>query len=253
MKNSIGSALMILGLVFGFVGTASAQLYTKQVVVANGGLFEFQAPFTDDITIGTFDPYVNTYHPFDTVRGESVQQVLIDSGMAYIAMGDSILKYDLNTLLPVDTLLFSGVRSLAVSGNHLLVGKWFGTGDFLAVYDKNTLALEFSVPLTNTVSGMVVIGDTLYAPFNVPGTIDQCPPFGCFDDSIGRIAVVDFPSQSHIYDIDLDTIGAAAAKSAWFWHTGIGRMSVWWGIECLRQQQRQPHTNSHWRTRFHRP
>lgn len=190
-----------------------AQSYVKQVIIANGGVFEWAPPYTDAATIGAYNPLTDSYTVFDNIMTESVQAVVVDSGFAYVAAQDSIVKYDLDTYQRAGIAYYPGIKSLAVSGNHLLVGKWYGSGVFFHVYDKSSMTQLFGISQINTtVDGMVVIGDTAYVGYNVKGTIDACPPYGCYSDTLGRIAVVDMSAQMFVRDIELDTTGAGIGK-----------------------------------------
>lgn len=190
-----------------------AQTSVMQIIIASGGVYEFSAPYADRATVAAYDPASSTYTVFDTIRVESVQAVVIDSIYAYVAAEDSIVKYNIDTYERVGIAYYPGIKSLAVSGDHLLVGRYYGTGSFFSVYDKHTLTEIFNVPQVNsTVEGMVVIGDTAYVGYNVKGTIDQFPPFGVYADTLGRIAVIDMNTQTFVRDIELDTTGAGIRK-----------------------------------------
>jgi hypothetical protein len=210
MKKEITKKMMCSACALFLSASALAQNYSvKQVIVANGGQFEFSAPYTDRATVGAYNPATGIYTVFDTVQVESVQAVVTDSIYAYVAAQDSIVKYDLDTYQRVGIAYYPGLKSLAVAGNHLFVGKWYGTGSFFDVYDKTTLQPEFQIIQVNTtVDGMVAIGDTAYVGYNLKGTIDACPPWGCYSDTLGRIAVIDLNTQSFVRNIDLDTTGS---------------------------------------------
>ncbi len=190
--------------------------YVHQVIIANGGQFEFGGPpFADRATIGAYDPGTQQYTVFDTIEVEGVQGVVIDplAPYAYLAAADSVIKYNLNTYQREAVAYFQGIKSISIEGNYVVVGKWFGGGDYVAVFDKSNLAPLFSIPeVTNTVYATVIVGDTLYAAHNAPGTIDYCPPYGCFDDTLGYIAVIDMNTQTFVRNIELDTAGAGVKK-----------------------------------------
>lgn len=212
MKRGLQASALLIALMLSGT-TLFAQKYVKQIVVANGGLFEFMPPFVDNSTVGVYDPYTDIYQVIDTIQTQSVQDLVVADGVAYVAAQDRIVKYDLDTYQRLDTLAYANVRSITLSGDLMIVGKFFGTGAFLDVYNRNTFAFEFSIPeVTSTVLGAAVIGDSLYVPYNEKGTVDQCPPFGCFNDTIGRIAVIHIPTESFVRDINLDTIGSGAGQ-----------------------------------------
>lgn len=194
-----------------------AQLFVNQAIIANGGVYEFTPPYQDKATVASFNPANNSYQVFDTIQVESVQDIVIDSNYAYVAAEDSIVKYNLNNLQREAIAYFQGIKKLEISGNYLMVGKWYGSGDFFAVYNKHNLQQIFSVSQVNeTVNGMTFLNDTMYVAYNLKGTIDLYPPWGVFADSIGKLAVIHAPSQTFIRDIILGENAAGAGKTFTF-------------------------------------
>lgn len=188
--------------------------YLHQIIVANGGVFEFGPSYNDRATIATFNPQTNSYFIFDTIEVESVQDIIIDSIYAYVAAQDSIVKYNLNTYQREAIDYFPNIKKLEIAGNYLMVGKWFGGGDYFAVYNKHNLQEIFSISQVNeTVNGMVLLNDTFYVAYNLKGTIDLYPPWGVYADSIGKLAVIHASSQTFVYDIILGENAAGAGKS----------------------------------------
>lgn len=195
----------------------SAQTYLHQAIIANGGKFEFSAPFQDRATIGYYNPQLNTYTIFDTIMVESVQDIVIDGNYAYLAAQDTIIKYNINTYQREAVAYFPGLKKLEISGNNLFVGKWYGTGAYFAVYNKNNLQQLYTVSQVNqTVDGMVQYNDTIYVAYNIKGTIDLFPPFGIYADSIGKLAVIHAPTQTFVRD---EILGEDAA--------GIGKLFIY--------------------------
>jgi hypothetical protein len=183
-------------------------------MIANGGRFEFAPPYSDRATIASYNPATNTYVVFDTIQVESVQDVVIDTNYAYLAAQDSIVKYNLSTLQREAIAYFPNLKKLEVHGNYLLVGKWYGGGDYFAVYNKTNLQPIFSSSqITETVRGMAILGDSIYVAHNLKGTVDQIPPFGVYADSIGMLAVFHLPSQTFVRNIILGENAAGAGKT----------------------------------------
>lgn len=194
-----------------------AQTYLHQAIIANGGIFEFSAPFQDRATIGYYNPQLNTYTVFDTIQVESVQDIVIDGNYAYLAAQDTIIKYNINTYQREAVAYFPGLKKLEVSGNNLFVGKWYGSGPYFAVYNKNNLQQLYTISQVNqTVDGMVQYNDTIYVAYNIKGTIDLFPPFGIYADSIGKLAVIHAPTQTFVRD---EILGEDAA--------GIGKLFIY--------------------------
>jgi len=200
-KFQVAVALILTGF------SANAQF--SNVIIANGGQFEFASPYADRATIGAYNPANGQYWVFDTIQVESVQDVFVDGNFAYLAASDSIIKYDLTTYQMVGQVYFAGIRSITIHDTMLFAGRYFGTGDYLEVFNKNTLLSIFSVPeIDQTVYNVQLVGDSAYIPYNQKGLVDQFPPYQVFNDTIGKIAVVDLVSQSFVRDIQLDTLGA---------------------------------------------
>ncbi|MBL4624014.1 MAG: T9SS type A sorting domain-containing protein [Flavobacteriales bacterium] len=199
----------ILALIFSILCWQTYAQQYSNIIIANGGQFELAISYADRATIGVYNPVNQQYWIFDTIQVESVQDVIVDGNYVYLAASDSIIKYDLTTYERVGQVYFAGIRSLSIHDTLLFVGRFFGTGDYLEVFNKNDLTSIFSIPeVNNTVYGVQVVGDSVYVPYNEKGSVDQYPPFGVFNDTLGKIAVIDLVSQSFVRDIELDTIGA---------------------------------------------
>jgi hypothetical protein len=191
-----------------------ATMYLHQAIIANSGLYEFAPPYQDRATIGSYNPQNNSYTIFDTIQVESVQDIIIDSIYAYVAAEDSIIKYNINTYQRVATAYFPAIKKLEISGNYLMVGKWYGAGDYFAVFNKQNLQQLFSVPqIDQTVDGMVLSGDTMYVSYNIKSLVDLYPPYGIYADSIGKLGVINVSTQSFVRDIILGENAAGAGKS----------------------------------------
>lgn len=196
-----------------FKTNAQAVQYLHQAIIANSGIFEFSPPYQDKATVGTYNPQTNIYTVFDTIQVESVQDIVIDSAYAYVAAEDSIVKYNLNTYQREAIAFFPGIKKLEISGNNLMVGKWYGTGDFFAVFNKQNLQQIFSVSQVNeTVNGMAFLNDTMYVAYNLKSIVDLYPPYGIYADSVGKLAVIHAPSQAFVRDIILGENAAGAGK-----------------------------------------
>ena len=206
---------IIFALVFalGFTNIISAQQFSN-LIIANGGSFEFSTPFQDRATIGAYDQVQGKYWVFDTIQVESVQDLVISGEDAFLAAESKVIKYDLTTYKRVAETDYAGVRSVSLHDTLLFVGKFYGSGSFLSVYDSRDLAFLYEVPaIDQMVTDVVVVGDTAYIPFNQKGTVDQWPPYGVYNDTIGKIGVLDLVNQSYVRTINLDTIGSGASNA----------------------------------------
>lgn len=173
---------------------SATALSAQQAIFVNGG--RFSDP-TNNVNLVSLDVQTNTYTTIDTIQTQSVQSLLIEGNVAYVAAQDSIVSYDLSTNARIAAASFNGpsTKGLSVYNNQLLVGNWFGkSADNLYIYDKNTLTLTDSITqITKGVSNMIVNGDTLYIAQNYTSS--------GFTDSAGYISVVDLNTMTYVRDI----------------------------------------------------
>ena len=190
--------------------------YPAQLIVANGGEFEFMPPFVDYVTLGKCDINLGetcNYTIFDTVFTQSVQDSWqIDNGNYYVAAENKLLAYDpeFNRIGEVDfPESFGSFKDIYAVGNQVFAGKWYGPDvPFLYVYQDD---LTFKYPIEEIekeVKDLIVKNDIVYVAQNIQGTIDACPPYGCYTDSLGYIAKVDALTGSFLGNIDLGASGA---------------------------------------------
>ena len=193
-------------------GTLSAQIVNEKVIVVNSGAFEVSPPFADYVTVGAYNTYTGSYAVFDTIQRQSAQVLLVSDSVAYVGAESSLTAYNLKTETRIASGLYRGVspHSLAVSGNTLLAGNWYGQADsFLTAYDATTLAFQYAVPeITLDVRSILTVGDTAYLAQNILGTVDVCGGWGCFNDSIGQLSLVRISTGEYLGTI---TLGENAA------------------------------------------
>jgi hypothetical protein len=132
MKNASLISILLLSLIpsLGFSQNLQA------VFIANGGVFGSNPPVY--ATLQRFDVSTFGVQIIDTIRVNSVQDLVEGNGQIFLAAQDSIIVYYLiSGVLPVRAakIPYPGVRRLAVSGGKLFVGKFFGAGSFLTCYD----------------------------------------------------------------------------------------------------------------------
>jgi len=189
-----------------------AQSLNEKVIVVNSGKFEFAPPFSDNVTVGSYNPYSKVYRVFDTINSQSAQNILIDGDNGYVIAEKSIVKYNLKTETKTVSGIYLGAspRSLAISGNTLLVGNWYGQVDsFLYAYNATTLLPLYAVKqIDREAKSILVVGDTAYIAQNTKGTIDQCGGYGCFNDSIGSISLVQISTGAYLGNVVLGEVAA---------------------------------------------
>jgi hypothetical protein len=186
--------ILLLGLVPSLL---FAQLYNDQVFVVSGGVFEFSPPFADYVRIHRYHPITRTLEPVDQIGSQSTQGALIAEDTLYVLTSDSIVAYQTQTGQRLAATRFPGASpspgSIAHAPNgRLLVGNWYGQTDSnLYFFNTGNLTLTQAVTgMTRQTRGIAIWQDTAYVAQNIPGTIDECPPFGCYSDSIGQLAMI---------------------------------------------------------------
>ncbi len=154
---------------------AFAQTRLYRVFVLNEGRYDyFQNVQVEPLTLGYIDLHTPKYVVFDTIEGARFGvDMEIDSGYLYVTADSFLLKYDLQTLKPVDTAIARGLRGLAVNGNYIYVarGDLACCNSYIQVYDKRDLSLvaEFdtaTTPIKWHCEDIVVVNDTIYAIAN---------------------------------------------------------------------------------------
>lgn len=193
---------LLLFIVLAGFSTGSLFSQVRQVIVGNGGNF---SDSTNNVTVGTFDPILETYTQFGTASTGSVQDVLIEGDFAYVSAESMLLKYNIVSHQLVDSTSVPGIQKLAVYGNQLVVTRGFGTIDnFVQVYNQSDLSLAYSIPQVSDESkGVVVVGDSAYV--SVPGS---------FLATVGKMAIIDLDNETFMREVDFDTLGAQAT-SVW--------------------------------------
>ncbi len=186
-------------LMFTAVLSATA-LSAQQAIIVNGG--QYGNP-NNNVNLVSYDIKTDVYTTIDTIHTQSVQTLLVEGNVAYIAAQDSIVSYDLNTNRRIAAAPFNGLstKALSIYNNKLLVGNWYGkTTDNLYAFDKSTLVLIDSVSqITKGVSNMLVHNDSLYIAQNYTSS--------GFTDSAGYISVVDLNSMNFVRNITFSNNG----------------------------------------------
>jgi hypothetical protein len=181
----------------------------QQLLILNGGEFGGQ----QYANLGRFNTSSRSFQHLDTIFTQSVQDLYIESQRyAYVAAQDSLVKYDLQTGQRLAATAFGAPSTikLGIYQNSLLVGNWyepFGhSGPYsrhLLIFDKNTLALQDSIPdLSFGAKDFVILGDTAYISQNRNDFSTN------FTDSLGFLAIVHLPSRQVIRRDTLSNTGA---------------------------------------------
>ena len=176
---------------------ANAQIIVKQVFVANGGAFGFTGNY---ITIGAYDLSSKKYTLFDSVTGGSVNQILIDSGFAYMATDSYLVKYNIRSLKRTDITKCRDLRYIAVYKDKIVASIGYDqTTTHLKIFKKSDLSLVYSETKAPNIfaNGLTIAGDSAYTALQGDYSLN-------YNDT-GRIAVEDLANQKFKRVIKLDT------------------------------------------------
>jgi hypothetical protein len=170
--------------------------WVNQVIIANGGKFEIQ-PYTDYVTVESYDPVSLSVSIFDTIYTQSTQDVVINGNIAYVAAQDSIVMYDIDTYQRLAAIADSGISQLYWSQNRIIVTKQYPIKKFFVeILDAGNLALlGFVQGISGDCGEAVMANDLLYV------AVDSG-----YQGTRGKLAIVD-PSQNWhlLQEIDLGT------------------------------------------------
>lgn len=171
MKKSLQFSCLALALMC--AETLSAQSL-RQVIFSTGGSFMNPG---NQVKVYSYDPVAGTAGVFDARYGDFSNDLVVDSGFAYVHIGrasgspagtDMIIKYDLNTHLAVDSITsISGVQKFIVTPEHLVATFGYGASSyFVRFYNKQTLDLVFyDNTLTDMTTTVTFLNDSIYAGF----------------------------------------------------------------------------------------
>ena len=191
---------LLAGLSGGSVAVAQSTAYTKQIITVNSGQYESSPPYSDFVTIQSYDPLTNTTTGAGTVFTQSAQSMVCAGKVAFIAAGDSIVKYDLNTMQPLAAVSDSGLSRLAMVNGRLVVSKQYPiVSHFLEVLDTATMGVIGQVEgISGDCGGIVVINDTMYVAVN-----------GGWAGATGKLAVIDPATLTLVTETDFgpDAVG----------------------------------------------
>lgn len=163
--------IYILSLLLIGIG-AMSQNYVNQIIVGNGGIYGND---NDHVTLTGIDPENYSSEYIGEVIRESVQDIVIHEGIAYVAAEDSLVKFDLvnhtkqmSVFQPnLSRLLFDPSNGrLFVSLRSDLNGPPAG-GIYLKVFDSELNELYSTNQISNDAAGMYLKADSLYIA--VPG------------------------------------------------------------------------------------
>ncbi len=168
------------------------------VFVVSGGVFGDE---TDNATVGFFDG--QEYTVWGGIDEESIQDAVFEAPYLYVTAQNRVLKYDVNLKKGVAEAALPGCRRLAIAGDYLFCGKWFGaTGGYLTVLDKSDLSIvhEFA-DVDDETNGLAYASGKMFV--TVPGG---------WMSTTGKILEIDLSSMAVSWTLPLGEEGAGVGN-----------------------------------------
>jgi hypothetical protein len=133
----------------------------RQVIIANGGKLENVPPYSDYVTVESYNLSTLAVNVFNTIYTQSVQDVLINNNHAYVTAQDSVVMYNIDNYQRLAAVRDSGVNKMALYNDKLIVTKKYPIGRFrVEVLDANDLGLmAFVDGIPGDCEGVVVYGN----------------------------------------------------------------------------------------------
>ncbi len=195
MKKNYFLFIMVMLFAFNVSHVVAQHMVVNQVIVGSGGVFGDPA---DNVTLGSYEPSAGVTTEFGSINTQSIQDIVIDNGFAYVAAQDSIVKFNLDSYERVAVVAALGVNQLLVNGDVLLASFQFPvTENFVRVYSVSDLSLISNVSeVSDESAGILVAGNLAYVA--VPGG---------WMSTVGKIAIIDLSDYSVVDEVNFNEVG----------------------------------------------
>lgn len=153
-----------------FTSYSQRNEWVNQVITVNSGKYESTPPYNDYVTVQTYNPVSQQSVGFGIIYTQSAQDVVISGKYAYVAAGDSIIKYNLDNYQRVVAKADSGISKLFIYNDRLILSKQGPIKRFFVeVLDATNLSLIARIQnISGDCGGITANGDSIYVA--VPGT-----------------------------------------------------------------------------------
>ncbi len=168
-----------------------------QVIVCSGGNISDPEDF---VTVAAFLPATGITTVFDTIYTQSVQNVIVENEVAFVAAQDSIVKYDLNTYNRLAAIEAPGVHKLAIRNETLIATFWYPlTSGFVKTFSTSDLSSIYTFEeVSDEADGILVFPGNLYTVVAVPGG---------WASTSGKMAWLDIDNNNVVGESDLNEYG----------------------------------------------
>ncbi len=188
----------------------SQNMITKQVIICSGGSISNPDDF---VTIATYSPTTGITTTFDTIYTQSVQDVIVDNEIAYVAAQDSIVKYNLNSYTRLAAVEAQGVHKLAVRKDVLVATFWYPlTTGFVKSYSLSDLSHIVTFDgVSDEADGIHIFPGDTYSVVAVPGG---------WGSTTGKLAWLDIDNHELITEHEMNEYGNGVSFFVTY-YTGI--------------------------------
>jgi hypothetical protein len=179
---------------------ATAQMVTKQIVIANGG--EYSNP-NDFVTINVFDPETQLTTNLATIYTQSVQGMFVNGNFAYVAAQDSLVKINLESGEKVAAIGLSGVNKFGVYQDKLIVTRQYPvTSGFVQIRNLIDLSLIKTFDeVSDEAYDVIVVADSAYISVT-----------GGWAATAGKLAILDMKNEVFVRETDFGTAAVGISK-----------------------------------------
>jgi hypothetical protein len=187
-----------------------------KAVILSGGESEFAPPFDDFASIGYYNPRSGNYTFQDSIYSQSVQDAIIRQNTIIFGAQDSVIQYNIDNQERVKQFSFPQVslqNTISTGGGRLAVGNYSfppnpGPGfPYVSFYDTTDFSPIDTIGNDSLrgAADVAFLQDKAYVGFNISKANSSA-------DSLGRVAVYNFNTNSREANIDLGSQGAGISK-----------------------------------------
>ena len=187
-----------------------------KAVILSGGESEFVPPFDNFASIGYYNPRSGNYTFQDSIYSQSVQDAIIHQNTIIFGAQDSVIQYNIENQERVKQFSFPQVslqNTISTGGGRLAVGNFSfppnpGPGfPYVSFYDTTDFSPIDTIGNDSLrgAAGVAFLQDKAYVGFNISKANSSA-------DSLGRVAVYNFNTNSREANLDLGSQGAGISK-----------------------------------------
>lgn len=168
----------------------------NQVIIGSGG--DFSNP-DDFVTIASYNPLTEVTTVFDIIKTQSIQDIVVADGKAYVSAQDSIVAYNLDNYSRIASVYAGGVNKLNVAHGKLVASFWYPeTSGFVKTYNLSDLSQDF---VFNDVS------DEAAGSMEMPGNMVVVAVPGGWASTEGKLAWIDVEDNELVAEASMSGYG----------------------------------------------